>query len=64
MFSARSRLDDSWKSKMGTDEPNRALWLALGQKLVLDFSKWKTKAFESTFNKLLCGLKINYPPAS
>jgi hypothetical protein len=56
-------LDDSWKSKMDPDEPNRALWLTLRQKLVLDFSKWKTKAFEPTLERLLRGLKMYYPPA-
>lgn len=56
-------LDDSWKSKMEIDEPNRALWLTLRQKLVLDFSKWKTKVFKPTFEKLVRGLKMYYPPA-
>jgi uncharacterized protein YjbI with pentapeptide repeats len=63
-------LDDSWKSKMDADEPNRALWLPLKQKHVLDFSKWKTRAFDPVFEKLVRGLKINYsrsdqsPPSS
>jgi hypothetical protein len=30
---------------------------------VLDFSKWKTKAFEPVFEKLVRGMKINYPPS-
>jgi len=48
-------LDDEWKSKM--DNPN---WGHLSDKLVLDFSKWKTKAFAGQFKKLLNGMKINY----
>src|SRR5208282_5493394 len=39
-------IDDSWKTKMNVTEPNRALWLTLKQKLVIDFSKWRSKAFE------------------
>ena len=54
-------LDGAWKNKMDADEPNRALWLTLKQKNVLDFSKWKTKAFEPVYEKLVRGLKINYP---
>jgi uncharacterized protein YjbI with pentapeptide repeats len=54
-------LDGAWKKKMDADEPNRALWLTLKQKNVLDFSKWKTKAFEPVYEKLVRGLKINYP---
>ena len=48
-------VDDSWKAKM--DEPE---WAHLSKKLVLDFSKWKTKAFNGEFDKLLKGMKINY----
>jgi hypothetical protein len=54
-------LDGAWKKKLDADEPNRALWLTLKQKNVLDFSKWKTKAFEPVYEKLVRGLKINYP---
>jgi TIR domain len=57
-------LDDSWKSKMEQEEPNRALWLTLKQKNILDFSKWKTKAFEPVYQKLVRGLKTYYQPAS
>jgi hypothetical protein len=56
-------LDETWKTKMEADEPNRALWLTLKQKNVLDFSKWKTKAFETVYQRLVTGLKIYYPPA-
>jgi|GEM_PF-378698 len=55
-------IDDSWKTKMNVTEPNRALWLTLKQKLVIDFSKWRSKAFEPAFEKLYRGLKIYYPP--
>jgi hypothetical protein len=48
-------LDEAWKSKM--DNPN---WGHLGDKNILDFSKWKTKAFTGPFDKLLKGMKINY----
>ncbi len=48
-------LDDGWKSKM--NNPN---WGHLSDKLVLDFSKWKTKSFAIQFAKLLKGMKINY----
>ena len=54
-------LDDSWKEKMAPTEPNRAVWLPLQQKLVLDFSK---KTFTEQFDKLLRGLKIYYKPES
>ncbi len=56
-------LDDSWKSKLDRDESDRALWRTLTKKNVLDFSKWKTKAFEPVYQKLVRGLKIWYPPA-
>jgi hypothetical protein len=55
-------LDTAWKSKMESSEPNRMLWLTLKQKNVLDFSKWKTKAFERSFAKLVQGLKIYCEP--
>lgn len=50
-------LDDAWKEKM--DDPN---WSHLPDKLILDFAKWKTKAFEEPYQKLLQGLKKYYPP--
>ena len=57
-------LDDSWKSKLDNESANRALWRTLTDKLILDFSKWNTKAFATPFEKLLRGLKKNYPPGS
>ncbi len=56
-------LDDSWQSKMEPDEPNRAMWLPLRQKLVVNFSEWTTEAFEPAYDKFLRGLKINYGKA-
>jgi len=56
-------LDDSWKAKL--EQPGSAvLWRQVKAKNVLDFSKWKTKAFSAQFQKLLKGLKIYYttPP--
>ena len=50
-------LDDAWKAKVDGD----VLWRQLKKKNILDFSQWKTKAFEKPFAKLLKGLKINYP---
>ena len=65
-------LDDTWKTKVeakdGPGDPSRQLWRTLQQKLVVDFSGWRTKAFEEAFQKLLRGLKVNYghtdPPAT
>jgi uncharacterized protein YjbI with pentapeptide repeats len=61
-------LDDAWKTKIeassGPGDPSRPLWLTLKQKLILDFSKWKTKAFDAQFQKLLHGLQVNYGPAA
>lgn len=55
-------LDDSWKSRtFGNDSEERVLWRTLTRKNILDFSKWKTKAFNGQFDKLLRGLKVNYP---
>ena len=48
-------LDDAWKDKI-TDVD----WEHLTKKNILDFSKWKTKAFGGQFEKLLKGLKIYY----
>ena len=55
-------LDDSWEKRVEMDSPNRALWRTLKDKLKLDFSKWKTRAFGGQFGKLLKGMKINYEP--
>ena len=56
-------LDDSWKSKLEPDDPYRGLWRTLTAKNVLDFSMWNSGEFESTYEKLIRGLKIYYPPA-
>ena len=48
-------IDASWEDKMGD-----VLWRQVKKKNVLDFAKWKTKAFEPQFQKLLKGLKIYY----
>ncbi len=55
-------LDDSWKTKLQPDESSRVLWLTLEKKNVLDFSKWRTKAFEPVYKNLVKGLRIYYPP--
>jgi hypothetical protein len=59
-------LDDAWKTKVeareGPGDPNWQLWRTLKQKVILDFSQWKTKAFEAQFQKLLRGLNQNYGP--
>ena len=47
----------AWDAKTGD-----SLWRKVKKKSVLDFSKWKTKAFEAEFAKLLKGLKVYYPP--
>ena len=54
----RAALDDSWKAKV---EEN-VLWRQVKKKNILDFSKWKTKAFDTVFDKLIGGLKRWYPP--
>ncbi len=48
-------IDDSWK-----DKKNDVLWRQLKKKNILDFSGWKTKKFNTQFEKLIKGLKINY----
>jgi len=57
-------LDDSWKSKVlgsrGASDGPDVDWEHLGKKHVLDFSKWKTKAFQRAFDKLVSGLKQWY----
>ncbi|MCH7591408.1 MAG: toll/interleukin-1 receptor domain-containing protein [Planctomycetes bacterium] len=53
-------LDDAWKEKTkGKDH-----WCEVREKNVLDFSKWKTKAFDGVFCKLVDGLKKYYPPST
>jgi hypothetical protein len=37
------------------------LWRQVKKKNVLDFSKWKTKAFDAPFQKLIKGLRTNFP---
>ena len=48
-------VDVSWKGRM-----RDKLWQCVEKKNVLDFAKWKTKAFDGQFQKLLKGLKIYY----
>ena len=48
-------LDDAWHAR--TREGH---WREVREKNVLDFAKWKTKAFEAQFAKLLKGLKFYY----
>ena len=48
-------LDDAWEEKR-----HDVKWEHMTDKLILDFSKWKTKAFDGQFAKLLKGLKIYY----
>lgn len=56
-------LDDAWKAKVANVEgDDRALWRTLAHKNILDFSSWKTKAFDGQFDKLLRGMKIYYEP--
>ena len=50
-------LDEAWKEKQYEVE-----WEHMTKKKILDFSKWKTKAFGGQFEKLLKGLKIYYTP--
>ncbi len=49
------RLDDAWK-----DKRHDVNWGHITDKNILDFSKWRTKAFSGQFEKLLKGLKIYY----
>ena len=59
-------LDDTWKSKVDSDDgpgdPERQLWRTLMRKKVLDFSARRTGGFDVAFEKLLRGLKLNYGP--
>jgi TIR domain len=59
-------LDDAWKAMVnagdGPGHPSRVLWRTLQQKLVMDFSAWKTEAFDEEFGKLVRGLRVNYGP--
>ncbi|MBW1782847.1 MAG: toll/interleukin-1 receptor domain-containing protein [Deltaproteobacteria bacterium] len=48
-------LDDAWKNKM-----DDVLWRQLNKKFVIDFSAWKTRKFNTQFDKLLSGIKKNY----
>jgi hypothetical protein len=61
-------LDDAWKAKVAAEDtpgdPSRVLWRTLQQKLVVDFSRWKTRAFDGSFQKLLRGLQLHYGPGS
>jgi uncharacterized protein YjbI with pentapeptide repeats len=50
-------LDDAWKDKM-----DDLLWEQALKNNVLDFSGWKTHAFDPVFKKLVKGLKIWYRP--
>jgi hypothetical protein len=52
-------IDDAWKSKLDDDASDRALWRTLMKKAIIDFSP--AADFETSFGKLLRGLKINYP---
>jgi hypothetical protein len=56
-------LDDSWKSKIEPEVPNRTLWMTLTTKNVIPFADWNTDAFETSYQKLLSGLKFFYPPS-
>ncbi len=49
-------VDDAWK----TFKREPLLMRQVKNKNILDFSKWKTKVFETQFKKLLSGLKIFY----
>ncbi len=49
-------LDDAWKAKL-----DDVLWRHVKKKNVLDFSKWKSKAFDAPYQKLIKGLRVNYP---
>ncbi len=49
-------VDATWEDKK--EYP----WNEVSQKVILDFSKWKTKAFDAKFKLLLEGLDIYYKP--
>ncbi len=49
-------LDDAWHARK-----DDLLWERLTESLILDFSKWKTKAFDAPFGKLIKGLRTNFP---
>ncbi len=59
-------LDDAWNAKVsakdGPGDPSRQLWRTLTQKLILDFSEWKSGSFDDVFQKLVRGLSTNYRP--
>ena len=50
-------IDDSWKDQMHVNFKTLAR-----KKVIIDFSKWKTKAFEREFERLVMGLKKHFPP--
>jgi hypothetical protein len=54
------RAGELGRSADGDETPDRKLWRTLTQKKVLDFSRWKTKAFGPEFDKLLDGIKKWY----
>lgn len=49
-------LDDSWKEKA----KGSVLWRKVKDKNVLDFSEWQAGGFDSPFQKLIRGMKVNY----
>ncbi len=51
-------LDGTWQDKVKTS----VLWRKVKDKNILDFSKWRTKNFQSQFKKLHDGLKVWYGP--
>lgn len=59
-------LDESWKSKVdvshGPGDENRQLWRTMVSKNVMDFSAWRTEAFQEVFDKLVRGLRLYYGP--
>jgi len=49
-------LDDSWQAY----EKKQVVMQQVKEKNILNFSKWKTKQFQTQFNKLLKGMRVNY----
>jgi uncharacterized protein YjbI with pentapeptide repeats len=56
-------LDDAWKAKV-QQVGSTVLWRQIMKKNILDFSRWKTKAFDEPFGKLVTGAKRYYAPAT
>jgi hypothetical protein len=56
-------LDDAWKAK-AEQVGSTVLWRQIKRKNILDFSQWKTKAFDEPFGKLVTGAKRYYAPAT